>query len=63
MLRCVQQLFLSFFFFFNIDKRFNIEVAVEIFIILKRVYEKVFFFSKIYPIVKRNKRFILLDSN
>lgn len=63
MLRCVQQLFLSFFFFFNIDKRFNIEVAVEIFIILERVYEKVFFFSKIYPIVKRNKRFILLDSN
>lgn len=63
MLRCVQQLFLSFFFFFNINKRFNIEVAVEIFIILKRVYEKVFFFSKIYPIVKRNKRFILLDSN
>lgn len=62
MLRCAQQLFLSFFFFFNIDKRFNIEVAVEIFIILERVYEKVFF-SKIYPIVKRNKRFILLDSN
>lgn len=62
-MRCVQQLFLSFFFFFNIDKRFNIEVAVEIFIILERVYEKVFFFSKIYPIVKRNKRFILLDSN